>query len=264
MSLVLSLGWRMFPPLRSVCMTGPGATSHTDRPSWATANDLSRVERTSFRGAVRTADPFLADVAAPLIEAERIAPRSALCATYASSSGHHRQSDHRHGRWRRPRYVIDEAETRRTTSMPLEQRGRATSDVTATIGGLLCRVLELQHVFDTTRSESIEGGRAALFATSCGDCGGMRLGICPIPLSTGSAATRHVLPDRQRHPGKAKDGPLGPPQQDLLKGVIYTLRESPELCDLLGQPGWPLAEISQHRHPQRRGRGARSTWHATR
>jgi heptaprenyl diphosphate synthase len=46
--------------------------------------DLSRVE-TALRGAVQTPDPFLADVAAHLIEAggKRIRPTLALCATYA-------------------------------------------------------------------------------------------------------------------------------------------------------------------------------------
>ena len=65
------------------------------------ADDLSRVEET-LRGAVRTADPFLADVATHLIEAggKRIRPTLALCATYASSSATRaqRRRDHRGGR----------------------------------------------------------------------------------------------------------------------------------------------------------------------
>ena len=112
------------------------------------------------------------------------------------------------------------------------------------------QVLELQHLFDTTRSEdgyesTIEGKTAALFATSC-RIGGM---VAQVPDPTLDALTRFG-----RHLGMcfqivddvldltASEDALGKPAgQDLLEGVytlpvIYALRESPELRELLGQP----------------------------
>ena len=106
-------------------MTGPGGAT-TPAPTVELsplADDLVRVEET-LRGAVRTADPFLADVAAHLIAAggKRIRPTLALCATYASSSATRASDDavtgavavelvHLGSLYHDD--VIDEAETRR-------------------------------------------------------------------------------------------------------------------------------------------------------
>ena len=130
-------------------------------------------------------------------------------------------------------------------------RCRRRRALAATIGEL-CRgqVLELQHLFDTTRGEegyesTIEGKTAALFATSC-RIGGM---VARVPDPTLDALTRFG-----RHLGMcfqivddvldltASEDTLGKPAgQDLLEGVytlpvIYALRESPELREVLGQP----------------------------
>ncbi|HEX4528782.1 MAG TPA: polyprenyl synthetase family protein [Acidimicrobiia bacterium] len=121
----------------------------------------------------------------------------------------------------------------------------------ATIGEL-CRgqVLELQHLFDVDRSEedyssAIEGKTAALFATSC-RIGGM--------VSGASDPTLDALTRFGRHLGmcfqivddvldlSSTDAALGKHAgQDLLEGiytlpVIYMLRESGELRELLGGP----------------------------
>jgi heptaprenyl diphosphate synthase len=268
-------------------MTAPGGASHraqsVELPPLA--DDLVRVEQ-SLRGAVRTADPFLADVAAHLIEAggKRIRPTLALCATYASSSAS-RASDeaitgavavelvHLGSLYHDD--VIDEAETRRGVpsvnarwsnivailagDFLLARASSLAASLGADVAGLLaatigelCRgqVLELQHLFDATRGEdgyesAIEGKTAALFATSC-RIGGM---VAQMPDPTLDALTRFG-----RHLGMcfqivddvldltATEDALGKPAgQDLLEGVytlpvIYALRESPELRELLRQP----------------------------
>src|SRR6478609_5104630 len=170
-------------------MTGPGATSPAPTVELAPlADDLSRVEET-LRGAVRTADPFLADVATHLIEAggKRIRPTLALCATYASSSATRAHEDaitgavavelvHLGSLYHDD--VIDEAETRRGVPSVnarwsnivailagdylLAQASSLAASLGADVAGLLaatigelCRgqVLELQHLFDVDRTE---------------------------------------------------------------------------------------------------------------
>jgi heptaprenyl diphosphate synthase len=249
------------------------------------AGDLVRVE-TALRGAVQTADPFLADVAAHLIGAggKRIRPTLTLCATYACRSATSASTDavtgavavelvHLGSLYHDD--VIDEAETRRgvpsvnarwsnivailagdfllaRASSLAASLGADVAGLLATTIGELCRgqVLELQHLFDTERGEdgyesTIEGKTAALFATSC-RVGGM---VAHVPDPTLDALTRFG-----RHLGMcfqivddvldltASEAALGKPAgQDLLEGVytlpvIYALRESPELRELLGQP----------------------------
>ena len=268
-------------------MTAPGGASHR-APSVELpplADDLVRVEQ-SLHGAVRTADPFLADVAAHLIEAggKRIRPTLALCATYASTSATQASDDaitgavavelvHLGSLYHDD--VIDEAETRRGVpsvnarwsnivailagDFLLARASSLAASLGADVAGLLaatigelCRgqVLELQHLFDATRGEdgyesAIEGKTAALFATSC-RIGGM---VAHMPDPTLDALTRFG-----RHLGMcfqivddvldltATEEALGKPAgQDLLEGVytlpvIYALRDSPELRELLGQP----------------------------
>jgi geranylgeranyl pyrophosphate synthase len=171
--------------------------------------------------------------------------------------------------------VIDEAETRRgvpsvnarwsnivailagdyllarASSLAASLGADVAGLLAATIGEL-CRgqVLELQHLFDVARGEegyesTIEGKTAALFATSC-RIGGM---VAAVPDPTLDALTRFG-----RHLGMcfqivddvldltASEAELGKPAgQDLLEGVytlpvIYALRESPELREMLRQP----------------------------
>src|SRR5436190_5508037 len=171
--------------------------------------------------------------------------------------------------------VIDEAETRRgvpsvnarwsnivailagdfllarASSLAASLGADVASLLAATIGEL-CRgqVLELQHLFDVERSEedyasAIEGKTAALFATSC-RIGGMVSGVGDPSLD--------ALPRFGRHLGmcfqivddvldlSSTDDALGKHAgQDLLEGiytlpVIYALRESMELRELLGGP----------------------------
>src|SRR4051794_3855855 len=171
--------------------------------------------------------------------------------------------------------VIDEAETRRgvpsvnarwsnivailagdfllarASSLAASLGADVASLLAATIGEL-CRgqVVELQHLFDVDRSEvdyssAIEGKTAALFATSC-RIGGM--------VSAVGDATLDALTRFGRHLGmcfqivddvldlSSTDDALGKHAgQDLLEGiytlpVIYVLRESTELRDLLGGP----------------------------
>ena len=267
-------------------MTDLGATPPAPTVELAPlADDLFRVEET-LRGAVRTADPFLADVATHLIEAggKRIRPTLALCATYASSSASRAHEDaitgavavelvHLGSLYHDD--VIDEAETRRGVpsvnarwsnivailagDFLLARASSLAASLGADVAGLLaatigelCRgqVLELQHLFDTTRSEdgyesTIEGKTAALFATSC-RVGGM--------VSDVSEPTLDALTRFGRHLGMcfqivddvlditADENRLGKPAgKDILEGVytlpvIYTLRESPTLRELLGRP----------------------------
>jgi heptaprenyl diphosphate synthase len=171
--------------------------------------------------------------------------------------------------------VIDEAETRRgvpsvnarwnnivailagdfllarASSLAASLGADVAALLAATIGEL-CRgqVLELQHLFDVDRSEeqyasAIEGKTAALFATSC-RIGGMVTGV-PAP-------TLDALTSFGHHLGMcfqivddvldltSTDDALGKHAgQDLLEGiytlpVIFTMREHPELRELLGQP----------------------------
>jgi len=180
--------------------------------------------------------------------------------------------------------VIDEAETRRGVpsvnarwsnivailagDFLLARASSLAASLGADVAGLLaatigelCRgqVLELQHLFDAERGEdgyesTIEGKTAALFATSC-RIGGM---VASVPDPTLDALTRFG-----RHLGMcfqivddvldltASEDTLGKPAgQDLLEGVytlpvIYALRESPELREMLGHPidGEHLAHV---------------------
>ena len=121
----------------------------------------------------------------------------------------------------------------------------------ATIGEL-CRgqVLELQHLFDVDRSEedyssAIEGKTAALFATSC-RIGGMVSGVSDPTLDALTRFGRHLGMCFQIVDDvldlSSTDAALGKHAgQDLLEGiytlpVIYMLRESGELRELLGGP----------------------------
>jgi geranylgeranyl pyrophosphate synthase len=139
----------------------------------------------------------------------------------------------------------------RASSLAASLGAEVASLLAATIGEL-CRgqVLELQHLFDVDRSEedyasAIEGKTAALFATSC-RIGGMVSGV--------GEATLDALTRFGRHLGmcfqivddvldlSSTDAALGKHAgQDLLEGiytlpVIYMLRESSDLRDLLGGP----------------------------
>ena len=139
----------------------------------------------------------------------------------------------------------------RASSLAASLGADVASLLAATIGEL-CRgqVLELQHLFDVDRSEedyssAIEGKTAALFATSC-RIGGMVSGV--------GDATLDALTRFGRHLGmcfqivddvldlSSTDAALGKHAgQDLLEGiytlpVIYMLRESGELREMLGGP----------------------------
>jgi heptaprenyl diphosphate synthase len=171
--------------------------------------------------------------------------------------------------------VIDEAETRRGVpsvnarwnnivailagDFLLARASSLAASLGADVAGLLaatigelCRgqVLELQHLFDVTRSEegyesTIEGKTAALFATAC-RIGGM---VSEVDEPTLDAVTRFG-----RHLGMcfqvvddvldltSTDETLGKHAgQDLLEGiytlpVILTLADSAELRNVLGGP----------------------------
>ncbi|MEX2255731.1 MAG: polyprenyl synthetase family protein [Acidimicrobiia bacterium] len=248
--------------------------------------DLERVE-VSLRASVRHDDRFLAEVGAHLIAAggKRIRPTLTLCSAYAAAGGDRPVSDavvtggvacelvhlgslHHDD-------VIDEAETRRgvpsvnarwsnivailSGDFLLARASALAASLGADVAGLLadtigelCRgqVLELQHLFDVTRSEedyesAIEGKTASLFATSC-RIGGMVSGVDEPTLD---ALTRYG-----QHLGlcfqivddcldlTASDEDLGKPAgQDLVEGiytlpVIYALGDESELADLLGGP----------------------------
>ncbi len=171
--------------------------------------------------------------------------------------------------------VIDEAETRRgvpsvnarwsnivailagdfllarASSLAASLGADVASLLAATIGEL-CRgqVLELQHLFDVERSEedyssAIEGKTAALFATSC-RIGGMVSGVGDATLDALTRFGRHLgmcfqIVDDVLDLSSTDDALGKHAGQDLLEGiytlpVIYVLRESPELRDLLGGP----------------------------
>jgi heptaprenyl diphosphate synthase len=262
------------------------------------SSDLGRVEA-ALQASVKTPDQFLGDVASHLISAggKRLRPTLTLCATYAAmwdGDGPAPASDdaitgavavelvHLGSLYHDD--VIDEAETRRGVpsvnarwnnivailagDFLLARASSLAASLGADVAGLLaatigelCRgqVLELQHLFDVTRSEegyesTIEGKTAALFATAC-RIGGM---VSEVDEPTLDAVTRFG-----RHLGMcfqvvddvldltATDEALGKPAgQDLLEGVytlpvIYALRDIPTLRDQLGRPLGPeeLAEV---------------------
>src|SRR6185436_7209495 len=245
-----------------------------------------RVEE-ALRASVRHDDRFLAEVGTHLIAAggKRIRPTLTLCAGYAAAGADGPVSDavvtggvacelvHLGSLYHDD--VIDEAETRRgvpsvnarwsnivailagdyllarASSLAASLGADVAGLLAATIGEL-CRgqVLELQHLFDATRTEeayssAIEGKTAALFATSC-RIGGM---VSDVDEPTLDALTRFG-----HHLGMcfqvvddvldltSSDEALGKPAgQDLLEGVytlpvIYALEESEDLRSLLGTP----------------------------
>src|SRR6185436_19038187 len=249
------------------------------------AGDLVRVEE-RLVGTVRADDRFLGDVAGHLLAAggKRLRPTLALCAGYAArglgpasddvvTGGAAVELVHLGSLYHDD--VIDEAETRRgvpsvnarwsnivailagdyllarASSLAASLGADVAALLAATIGEL-CRgqVLELQHLFDATRTEeayssAIEGKTAALFATSC-RIGGM---VSDVDEPTLDALTRFG-----HHLGMcfqvvddvldltSSDEALGKPAgQDLLEGVytlpvIYALEESEDLRSLLGTP----------------------------
>jgi geranylgeranyl pyrophosphate synthase len=248
--------------------------------------DLERVEA-ALRASVHHDDRFLAEVGAHLIAAggKRIRPTLTLCAGYAAAGGDAPVSDSVitggvacelvHLGSLHHDDVIDEAETRRgvpsvnarwsnivailSGDFLLARASALAASLGADVAGLLadtigelCRgqVLELQHLFDASRSEedyasAIEGKTASLFATSC-RIGGMVSGVDEPTLD---ALTRYG-----HHLGlcfqivddcldlTASDETLGKPAgQDLVEGiytlpVIYALAAGGELADLLGGP----------------------------
>jgi heptaprenyl diphosphate synthase len=248
------------------------------------AGDLERVEE-RLRGAVRHDDPFLAEVGAHLIGAggKRIRPTLSLCAGYAARGGDQPVSDDVvtggvacelvHLGSLHHDDVIDEAETRRGVPsvnarwsnivailsgdfLLARASGLAASlgaDVAALLADTiaeLCRgqVLELQHLWDVTRSEedyasAIEGKTASLFATSC-RIGGMVSGVDEPTLDALTRYGQHVGLCFQIVDDcldlTANDETLGKPAgQDLVEGVytlpvIYALADQSELRDLLG------------------------------
>ena len=250
------------------------------------ADDLDRVE-TRLSDAVSHPDRFLGEVAAHLVSAggKRIRPTLTVCAAYAATSGDRPVSDdaitgaasvelvHLGSLYHDD--VIDEAETRRgvpsvnarwsnivailSGDFLLARASALAASLGAEVAGLLadtigelCRgqVLELQHLYDVSRTEedytsTIEGKTASLFATSC-RIGGM---VSKVDDPTLDALTRFG-----HHLGMcfqivddcldltATDEALGKPSgQDLVEGiytlpVIYALASSGELRDALGTP----------------------------
>jgi heptaprenyl diphosphate synthase len=182
--------------------------------------------------------------------------------------------------------VIDEAETRRGVPSVnarwsnivailagdylLARASAAAAALGADVAALLaatiselCRgqVSELQHLFDVSRTEegylsAIDGKTATLFATSC-RVGGMVTHVGAPTLDALSRFGRHlgmcfqIVDDVLDLTGT--DVSLGKPAgQDLLEGiytlpVIYSLRESSELRELLGRP----LEPEQHAEARR-------------
>ena len=111
-------------------------------------------------------------------------------------------------------------------------------------------MLELQHLFDVDRREedyssAIEGKTAALFATSC-RIGGMVSGVGDPTLDALTRFGRHLgmcfqIVDDVLDLSSTDDALGKHAGQDLLEGiytlpVIYMLRESAELRELLGGP----------------------------
>ncbi len=248
--------------------------------------DLERVEA-ALRSSVQHEDQFLGEVGAHLIQAggKRIRPTLTLCAAYAALGGDqpvtddivtgsvacelvHLGSLHHDD-------VIDEAQTRRgvpsvnarwsnivailSGDFLLARASGLAASLGADVAGLLadtigelCRgqVLELQHLFDVTRSEedyssAIEGKTASLFATSA-RIGGMVSGVDEPTLDALTRFGHHlgmcfqVVDDVLDL--TASDEALGKPAgQDLVEGiytlpVIYALTEESELRGMLGGP----------------------------
>jgi heptaprenyl diphosphate synthase len=254
------------------------------------AGDVARVED-RLHESVSADDRFLGEVAAHLLRAggKRLRPMLALCAGYAARGADapaapevvtgaasvelvHLGSLYHDD-------VIDEAETRRSVpsvnarwsnivailagDFLLAQASSLAASLGADVAGLLastigelCRgqVLELQHLFDTGRSEesylsAIEGKTASLMATSC-RIGGMVCGV--------HADTLDALTQFGHHLGMCfqivddvldvtqTEAELGKPTgNDIHEGVytlpvLHALAARPELDELLGrQLDWP-------------------------
>ncbi|MDQ1381509.1 MAG: hypothetical protein QOJ71_2228 [Actinomycetota bacterium] len=252
--------------------------------------DLVRVED-RLNEAIRADDRFLGDVAGHLLAAggKRLRPTLALCAGYAAAgAGGPSTADvvtggaavelvHLGSLYHDD--VIDEAETRRgvpsvnarwsnivailagdyllaQASVLAASLGADVAGLLASTIGELCRgqVLELQHLFDVTRSEesylsSIEGKTASLMATAS------RIGAM---VSKVSADSLDALTQFGHHLGMCfqvvddvldvtrTEAELGKPAgNDVHEGVytlpvIYALARSEELRTLLGRKlEWP-------------------------
>jgi heptaprenyl diphosphate synthase len=249
------------------------------------SGDLERVEA-RLRDAVSADDRFLGDVAGHLLGAggKRLRPVLALSASYAVYGADAGAGDdavtgaasvelvHLGSLYHDD--VIDEAETRRgvpsvnarwsnivailagdyllaQASALAASLGAEVAALLANTIGELCRgeVLELQHLFDTERTEesylsAIEGKTASLMATSC-RVGGMVSGV--------TASTLDALTQFGHHLGMCfqivddvlditrTEAELGKPAgNDVHEGVytlpvIYALASSSELRDLLGR-----------------------------
>jgi heptaprenyl diphosphate synthase len=252
--------------------------------------DLARVED-RLQGAVHADDRFLGDVAGHLLSAggKRLRPTLALCAGYAASGAETAVSEdvvtgaasvelvHLGSLYHDD--VIDEAETRRgvpsvnarwsnivailagdyllaqASSLAASLGADVAALLAATIGEL-CRgqILELQHLFDVSRTEelylsSIEGKTASLMATAS------RVGAM---VSEVSADSLDALTQFGHHLGLCfqvvddvldvtrTEEELGKPTgNDVHEGVytlpvIYALSRSEELRTLLGRKlDWP-------------------------
>jgi heptaprenyl diphosphate synthase len=249
------------------------------------AADLGRVE-TELRASVDHEDRFLGEVASHLVAAggKRLRPTLTLCSAYAARGVDAASSAaitgsvacelvHLGSLYHDD--VIDEAETRRgvpsvnarwsnimailagdyllarASSLAASLGADVAGLLAATIGEL-CRgqILELQHLFDVTRTEeayssAIEGKTAALFATSC-RIGGMVSGVGDATLDALTRFGRHLgmcfqIVDDVLDLSSTDDALGKHAGQDLLEGiytlpVIYTVRESDELRELLGGP----------------------------
>jgi heptaprenyl diphosphate synthase len=249
------------------------------------ARDVASVEE-RLQQAVRADDRFLGEVAGHLLSAggKRLRPMLTLCAGYAARGGDtpatpelvtgatavelvHVGSLYHDD-------VIDEAETRRGVPSVnarwsnivailagdylLAQASALAASLGADVAGLLaatigelCRgqVLELQHLFDTQRTEesylsAIEGKTASLMATSC-RIGGM---VCDV-----SADTLDALTQFGHHLGMCfqivddvldvtqTEAELGKPTgNDIHEGVytlpvLFALATRPELHEMLGR-----------------------------
>jgi heptaprenyl diphosphate synthase len=254
------------------------------------STDLVRVEA-GLDQAVRADDRFLGDVAGHLLAAggKRLRPTLALCAGYAAAGANDPATDavvtggaavelvHLGSLYHDD--VIDEAETRRgvpsvnarwsnivailagdyllaQASVLAASLGADVAGLLASTIGELCRgqVLELQHLFDVTRTEesylsSIEGKTASLMATAS------RIGAM---VSNVSAASLDALTQFGFHLGMCfqvvddvldvtrTEAELGKPAgNDVHEGVytlpvIYAVLRSEELRSLLGRKlEWP-------------------------
>jgi heptaprenyl diphosphate synthase len=259
------------------------------------ADDLARVEA-RLHESVQHPDRFLGEIASHLVKAggKRIRPTLTLCAGYAAAGARAASEDavtgavavelvHLGSLYHDD--VIDEAETRRgvpsvnarwsnivailSGDYLLARASALAASLGADVAGLLadtigelCRgqVLELQHLYDVTRSQedyqsTIEGKTASLFGTAC-RIGGM---VSDVDQPTLDALTRYG-----HHLGMcfqivddcldltATDETLGKPAgQDLVEGiytlpVIYALGSSDPLRDLLGAPLDPTRLLEAH------------------